>query len=187
MHCIPTALQSFVGGDLMSHPSWTISWDVLSTSISFFLSPSPKTVAARIYAALSGTRASSRNAREEPSSPPSLPSPPLPPTTTTTTTITPRSSPIRLFLASTAQSRLEREKLRRLSRTHLVPLSPSRRSFPLSPAHALCLPTHRWRERDRYQAAMGHCGSHSRTRTTKTHKDVVSPRLPPHCVAATRE
>lgn len=32
--CVPTALQSFVGGDLMSHPSWTISWDVLSTSIS---------------------------------------------------------------------------------------------------------------------------------------------------------
>jgi len=33
-----TALQSFVGGDLMSHPSWTISWDVLSTSISLALS-----------------------------------------------------------------------------------------------------------------------------------------------------
>lgn len=36
LHPIPTALQSFVGGDLMSHPSWTISWDVLSTSISSF-------------------------------------------------------------------------------------------------------------------------------------------------------
>lgn len=40
-HCIPTALHSFEGGDLMSHPSWTISWDVddvLSTSISLSLS-----------------------------------------------------------------------------------------------------------------------------------------------------
>lgn len=34
LHLIPTALQSLLGGDLMSHPSWTISWDVLSTSIS---------------------------------------------------------------------------------------------------------------------------------------------------------
>lgn len=33
-YLILTALQSLLGGDLMSHPSWTISWDVLRTSIS---------------------------------------------------------------------------------------------------------------------------------------------------------
>lgn len=59
-HRIPTALQSFVGGDLMSHPSWTISWDVFSISISpslrslsseMLAEPSPVAVALSAFSA----------------------------------------------------------------------------------------------------------------------------------------
>lgn len=41
-----TARQSFDGGDLISHPSWTISWDVLSSSM-------PTTFGSAVYITLS--------------------------------------------------------------------------------------------------------------------------------------